>query len=403
MNRSFFAFLFTMFVMTFVSHSQTDPLRAKALKIHQSLLTIDTHTDVPMVMVNPGFDIAQLHQHSDANNSTVDFPRMRAGGIDAMFYIVYLGQGPTTPEANTEAKNKAIGIAQTIHNAVKKYPEQATLALASGDAANINKSGKLAIYIGLENGYPIGEDLANVKLFYDLGCRYVTLCHSFNNLICDSSTDPKGAVFHGLSPFGEKVVLEMNRLGMMIDLSHVSDETVEDVLNLSKTPPIASHSNARAISDVPRNIPDHLIKKIAAKGGVVQVNFVNDFLKKPSPPYASELKEARERFLKAPESEQPKIRTEIKAIQDKYGSERASVSDIVKHIDYIAKLVGIDHVGIGSDFDGGAGVEGCRDVSEMPNITYELMKMGYSKKDLAKIWGGNLQRVFKAVENGAEK
>jgi len=400
--KRFSIYLTLLFISPLVLFAQKELPRSKALQIHQSILTIDTHTDVPMVMVKPDFDIAQKHSYTDANNSTVDFPRMREG-INAMFFVVYLGQGPTTPEGNAEAKAKALSISKTIHDALNKYPEQAALATGSQDAAKIKKAGKLAIYMGLENGYPIGEDLANVKVFYDLGCRYVTLCHSFNNLICDSSTDPKGAVFHGLSPFGEKVVAEMNRLGMMIDLSHVSDETVEDVIKLSKAPVIASHSNARALSDVPRNIPDYLIKQIAAKGGVVQVNFVSDFLKKPSPAYEKELKEARMRYFQALESEHNKIKLELKAIQDKYSNEQANLSDIVKHIDYIVKLVGVDHVGIGSDFDGGAGVAGCQDVSEMPNITYELLKMGYSKKDLEKIWGGNLLRVMKAVEVQANK
>lgn len=390
--------IFVFAVVSFCAVAQPDPLRQKARELHRRLLTIDTHTDVPMVMSKPGFDINSRNAYTDANNSTVDFPRMREGGMDAMFFAVYLGQGPLSPEAHAEVKTKALQIYQTVHESLKKYTDVAQLALTAADAARLNKAGKLAIYIGMENGYPIGDDIASLKQFYDLGCRYLTLCHSFNNLICDSSTDPKGALYGGLSPLGVRVIGELNRLGIIPDLSHVSDETVMDVLRVSTKPVIASHSNARALCDVPRNLPDSLIKAIAAKGGVVQVNFVSDFLKQPSVAFATELREARTRYFKASEKDREAIRLELNAIEKKYAHERASLSDLVKHINYIAKLVGVSHVGIGSDFDGGGGVVGCEDVSQIENITYELLKIGYTEEDLAKIWGGNILRVLQATE-----
>ncbi|MCU0339136.1 MAG: dipeptidase [Spirosomaceae bacterium] len=391
--------IFVLMFLAFCVAAQPDPLRQKAREIHRRLLTIDTHTDVPMVMSKPDFDINQKHAYNDANNSTVDFPRMREGGMDAMFFAIYLGQGPLSPEAHKEVKVKALSIYKAVHDALKKYPDIAELALTAADAARLNKAGKLAVYIGMENGYPIGDDVASLKQFYDLGCRYLTLCHSFNNLICDSSTDPKGALYGGLSPMGVRVIQELNRLGIVPDLSHVSDETVMDVLRVSTKPVIASHSNARALCDVPRNLPDSLIKAIAAKGGVVQVNFVSDFLKPPSPAFAAELREARARYFKATEANRESIRLEINAIEKKYAHERANITDLVRHIDYIAKLVGPDHVGIGSDFDGGGGVTGCEDVSQIENITFELLKMGYSEETLAKIWGGNILRVLRATES----
>jgi membrane dipeptidase len=391
--------IFGLMFSAFCVAAQPDPLRQKAREIHRRLLTIDTHTDVPMVMSKPDFDINQKHAYNDANNSTVDFPRMREGGMDAMFFAIYLGQGPLSPEAHKEVKVKALSIYKAVHDALKKYPDIAELALTAADAARLNKAGKLAVYIGMENGYPIGDDVASLKQFYDLGCRYLTLCHSFNNLICDSSTDPKGALYGGLSPMGVRVIQELNRLGIVPDLSHVSDETVMDVLRVSTKPVIASHSNARALCDVPRNLPDSLIKAIAAKGGVVQVNFVSDFLKPPSSAFAAELREARARYFKATEANRESIRLEINAIEKKYAHERANITDLVRHIDYIAKLVGPDHVGIGSDFDGGGGVTGCEDVSQIENITFELLKMGYSEEILAKIWGGNILRVLRATES----
>ena len=248
----------------------------------------------------------------------------------------------------------------------------------------------------MENGYPVGEDLSLVKTYYDLGCRYITLSHFANNNIADSATDPDGPLHNGLSPFGKLVVAEMNRLGLMIDISHVSDKSFYDALALSKAPMIASHSNCRALCDYPRNMTDEMIRALAAKGGVVQVNFVSDYLRKPSDAHRQAITSLRMSGLGKVQTQTQKDRQKAQtdSVKQVYAAERASLSDIVSHIDHIVKLVGIDHVGIGSDFDGGGGVNGLEDVSQIENLTAKLMKRGYSEKDIAKIWGGNLLRVL---------
>ena len=372
-----------------------DPIAKKARKIHQRVLTLDTHADAPINMQKPGFDVGAAHD-TKRDQSQIDFPRMKQGGMDAMFFAVYTSQGPRTDAGHAEAKRNALNQFDLIHQALKKYPNLAELATSPADAYRIQKAGKRAVFIGMENGYPIGSDLAMLKTYYDLGCRYITLTHFANNLIGDSSTDPDGPIYGGLSDFGKKVVPEMNRLGILIDVSHVADSTFYDALALSKAPVIASHSNCRALCDFPRNMTDDMIRAIAAKGGVVQVNFVSDYLKKPSDAHRAaktKIRMARVGKVSTPDME-ARIAAQSDSVSKIYASERASLSDIADHIDHIVKLVGIDHVGIGSDFDGGGGVNGLEDVSEIENLTAELVRRNYSEADIAKIWGGNLLRVL---------
>ncbi|GAB2526468.1 dipeptidase [Spirosoma aerophilum] len=372
-----------------------DPIAKKAHKVHQRVLTLDTHADAPIMMQKPGFDVGSSHD-TKRDGSQIDFPRMKKGSMDAMFFAVYTSQGPRTDEGHAEAKRNALNQFELIHQALKKYPNLAELATTPADAYRIKKAGKRAVFIGMENGYPVGKDLSMLKTYYDLGCRYMTLTHFANNLIGDSSTDPDGPIYGGLSDFGKQVVPEMNRLGILIDVSHVADSTFYDALALSKAPVIASHSNCRAICDFPRNMTDDMIKAIAAKGGVVQVNFVSDYLKKPSD--ANRAAKTKIRMARVGKVVTPEMEARMTAMSDSvskvYASERASLSDIVDHIDHIVKLVGIDHVGIGSDFDGGGGVNGLEDVSEIENLTVELVRRNYSEADIAKIWGGNLLRVL---------
>ncbi|MCK8491300.1 MULTISPECIES: dipeptidase [Spirosoma] len=372
-----------------------DKLAKKARKIHQRILTLDTHADAPINMQRPGFDVGVTHD-TKKDQSQIDFPRMKAGGMDAMFFAVYTSQGPRTDAGHAEAKRNALNQFDLIHQALKKYPNLAELASTPADAYRIQKAGKRAVFIGMENGYPVGNDLSMLKTYYDLGARYITLTHFANNLIGDSSTDPDGPMYGGLSDFGKKVVVEMNRLGILIDVSHVADSTFYDALALSKAPVIASHSNCRALCDFPRNMTDDMIRAIAAKGGVVQVNFVSDYLKKPSDAHRAaktKIRMARVGKVATPELE-ARIAAQSDSVSKAYASERASLSDIADHIDHIVKLVGIDHVGIGSDFDGGGGVNGLEDVSQIENLTAELLRRQYSEADIAKIWGGNLLRVL---------
>ncbi|WP_460914719.1 dipeptidase [Spirosoma areae] len=372
-----------------------DPVTKKAHKIHQRVLTLDTHADAPIMMQKAGFDVGAMHD-TKRDGSQIDFPRMKQGGMDAMFFAVYTSQGPRTDSGHAEAKRNALNQFDLIHRALKKYPGLAELALSPADAYRIQKAGKRAVFIGMENGYPVGKELSMLKAYYDLGCRYITLTHFANNLIGDSSTDPDGPMYGGLSDFGKKVVPEMNRLGILIDVSHVADSTFYDVLSLSKAPVIASHSNCRALCDFPRNMTDDMIRAIAGKGGVVQVNFVSDYLKKPSDAHrVAKTKIRMSRVGKVPSADmEARIMAQTDSVSKIYASERASLSDIVDHIDHIVKLAGIDHVGIGSDFDGGGGVNGLEDVSQIENLTAELVRRNYSEADIAKIWGGNLLRVL---------
>ncbi|RAK03232.1 membrane dipeptidase [Larkinella arboricola] len=387
--------LFSFFLVSALFFLSSDRLSRKAHKIHQRVLTLDTHADAPIMMVKKGFDVGERHDWV-RDKSQIDFPRMKEGGMDAMFFAVYMAQGPRTPEGHANAKARALEIFQSIHDALKKHPDQAELATTPADAYRIEKAGKRAVFIGMENGYPVGEDLSLLKMYYDLGCRYITLSHFANNAICDSATDPDGPIHNGLSPFGRQVVQEMNRLGILIDVSHVSDKSFYDALALSKAPLIASHSNVRALCDFPRNMTDDMIKALAAKGGVIQVNFVSDYLRKPSDEHRQALNAVRMSSVGRAVTPQLQAQLDAKAdsIQKRYAYERASVADIVKHIDYIVRLVGIDHVGIGSDFDGGGGVNGLEDVSQIEALTLELVRKGYSEGDIAKIWGGNLLRVL---------
>lgn len=342
-----------------------------ALIIHENVLTVDTHADTPIVLtyLDPEFDLSERHDPY-GSGTKVDFPRMQEGRLDAIFFVVFVWQGARTPEGNEDAKEKALDMFNRIHENLEKHSALAELVLTPEDAYRIEKEDKRAIFIGMENGYPIGNDLSLIEEYYNLGARYITLCHTKNNDICDSSTDPKGPEHNGLSNFGKKVVAEMNRLGMIVDISHVSDEAFYDVLEISTVPVVASHSCTRAICDHPRNMNDAMLKKLAEKGGVIQITFYPEYVKAPDP------------------NDPEKLPT---------------IADVVDHIDHIVEIAGIDHVGIGSDFDGGGGVEGCFDVSEMTNVTIELVKRGYSREQIRKIWGGNIIRVFKKVEEVAGK
>ena len=373
--------------------------------IHKNALILDSHVDTPLNLTDPDF---YLSNNYDSLNRYVklDIPRMKEGGLDAVFFAVFVGQGERTEEGNQKAKERALEIFDSIHFSIERNDEL-VLALNSNEAREIEKSGNIALFIGMENGYPVGTDLSLVQGFYELGTRYITLCHTRNNDICDSSTDRDGLEYGGLSDFGVEVVKEMNRLGMIIDISHASDETFYDVLELSETPVIASHSNARAMQDVPRNLDDKMIKKLAKKGGVIQVCLVNSYLAEldPNPQRDSAMTVLREKyhgFDDLSDEERTAARKEWQGINDKFPPTLATLSDVADHIDHIVEIAGIDHVGFGSDFDGGGGVDGLYDVSELPNLTRELLRRGYSENEIQKFWSGNFLRVMKAVEDYAQ-
>ncbi len=378
----------------------------KVREMHEKALTVDTHCDTPMLMIRGNFDVGERHS---APKSRVDFPRMKEGGLDAMFFAAFTGQSERTPENTEKAYKTANDMIDAIYSACNKNSDLAEVATASADAPRIEKTGKRAIFIGMENGFPIGTDIKRVAEFYDRGVRYITLCHSSNNDICDSSTDRKGAEFGGLSKFGKKVVKEMNKLGMLIDVSHISDDSFYDVIKRSKAPVFASHSSVRSIAHHPRNMSDEMIKALAKNGGVIQICLLDSYIKDPDTTTVRYQKEKELRkvfqtkFQSMSEDEKAEVRQKWSDLREEYPKELPTVADCVDHIDYVKNLVGIDYVGIGSDFDGGGGLDGVADVSEMPNITKEMVARGYSQEEINKVWGGNFYRVFGEVEKLAKK
>ena len=403
MKKYFLLFLIVSLTITAYPQKNKKDYKEKALEIHRRVLTIDTHVDTPLRLDRDGFDIGK---RNDKNNGKVDLPRMEEGGLDAIFFAVFIGQGERNDTVNEKIKQKALDIFDAIYSNVEKYPELAEIALTPDDAYRIEKTGKRAIYIGIENGYPVGEDTSNISLFYDRGARYITLCHSKNNDICDSANDT--IEHNGVSEFGKLVIEKMNDIGMIIDVSHMSDKSFYDVIELSKAPVFASHSCSRAICDNPRNMTDSMLLKLAENGGVIQMCILSDYVKKieqdTNRTKAKDALRVKYRYFKDLTDEEYKSAVkEWYAIDTIYPPKLAKVSDVVDHIDHMVKLIGIDHVGIGTDFDGGGGVEDCFDVSEMQNITIELYKRGYSEEDIRKIWGENFIRVFRKVNELAGK
>ncbi|MCB2406842.1 dipeptidase [Hymenobacter lucidus] len=380
-------------------------LETKANYIHNQAFVLDSHEDTPINLMKPGFDISQDH---DPKEAQVDLPKMQRGGLDGAFWAVYMGQGPRTPGGNAAAKQEALTIFNAIRSTIQAHSTKLDLATTEEQALQIRRVGKRAVFIGMENGYPLGQELGLIKSFYDLGVRYITLCHSSNNDLCDSATDPNGPEHQGLSAFGKQAVTEMNRLGMMVDVSHASDSTFYDVLRLSKAPVIASHSGSRALGDSPRNLSDEMLKALARNGGVVQVNLYSPYVKteaKTPERLAAEqaffAKWKIKNFLNVyglPATEQQQALADIDQLDKQFPVALATVQDAVNQIDHIVKVAGIDHVGIGSDFDGGTRLTGLGDAGEFSNLTLELVKRGYSEKDIFKIWSGNLFRVMKAVD-----
>ncbi|MDQ1086001.1 dipeptidase [Siphonobacter sp. SORGH_AS_1065] len=381
----------------------------KAKKIHAKVFTLDTHADTPMRMVGKDFDISKDNsKDGKLPDSKIDFPRMKKGSVDGIFFAVYQGQGPRTPEANAKVQKMAMTILDSMYAQINRHPEMGKIITTQEEALALEKAGKSSIFIGVENGYQIGNDLSYIQKFYDRGARYMTLCHSSNNDICDSSTDPKGPEFNGLSPFGEKVVAEMNRLGMMIDISHLSDSTVWDLIKLSKAPIVATHSDAYAVLDHPRNLNDDLLRAIAKKGGVVQLNLLSSYIKASpkNPEREAAVADIRKKYTSggAMSDEQMKaMRTEMRELNKKFPVPLATVKDAIDHLDHFVKIMGVDHVGIGGDYDGGGYLADCFDIAEYPNLTIEMVRRGYTEKDLKKIWGENFFRVMKDVQKVGAK
>ena len=375
----------------------------KALDIHNQVLTLDTHADTPIRMIQPGFDLSERHDPNETG-SKLDYPRMIEGGLDAVFFAAFVAQDIRDNDGNSRAKNLCLQMIDSIISSTKKNSDIVGLALNPEDAYTLEKEGKRAIYIGIENGYPLGNDISNVELYYNKGVRYITLVHSSNNDLADSATDPSGPEHNGLSEFGYEVVKEMNRLGIMVDVSHGNDSLFYDTISYSKAPIIASHSNARAVTNHNRNMSDEMLKLMAKNGGVVQLTMLSDYLRDAKPNTERDsaiaiLQSKMKSITLMTLEEQNQARKAFQEINLKYPSDLATLKHVGDHIDHIVKVAGIDHVGIGCDFDGGGGIDGVFDASEVMNITIELVRRGYNEEDIKKIWGGNLIRVFKEVQS----
>jgi len=377
-----------------------ESIERRAGKIHEKVFTVDSHTDSPWYLLQGGFNMNDRHDYKK-DGSRLDFPRMTEGGLDAVFFAAFVGQKERNDEGNRKAKAKVMATIDSILINLERNTGSAELALTPDKAYRIEKEGKRAIFIGIENGYAIGNELSLIEEFYNKGARYITLCHTKNNDICDSSTD--STEFNGLSVFGQKVVKEMNRVGMMIDVSHISDSSFYQVLALSAVPVIASHSSARAICDNPRNLNDDMLRALAKNGGVVQMCILSDYVKIPEPfperdSAFKALKLKYDNFENLNPEQEKQAWAEWDQLDVQYPRKLANVSDAVDHIDHMVQVAGIDHVGIGTDFDGGGGLADCQDVSQLGNITLELVKRGYSENEIRKIWGANLMRVMREVQ-----
>lgn len=384
------------------------PARAdEAAALHARLLTLDTHIDIPAGYATPA------HDPGAASDMQVDLPKMTAGGLDAGFFIVYVGQGPETPEGYAEAYRQAVEKFDAIRRQTEQYPDRIGLATSPDELERIVASGRLAACIGVENLYPAGPGAGRIAEFHGRGARYMSLTHSGDNHLADSANlqgrlEEASAHTHGgLTAAGRAAIAEMNRLGVMIDVSHASEETTLQAIDASIAPVIASHSALSGVYDIPRNLSDRALVALAAKGGVVQVVAFDIYLRPPKPEKVAAIKSLREELgLTSPAAWKaitPEQRTaymsRLKGLHATHG--RAGVADLVDHIDHAVALAGIDHVGISSDFGGGGGIDGWDDASQTANVTRELLKRGYSEGDIGKLWSGNLLRVWRAAEAAA--
>jgi membrane dipeptidase len=400
----------------------------KARGIHDRVIALDTHDDI-----DPA-NFTRQRNYTQRLDTQVNLPKMKEGGLDASFFIVYVGQGPLTPEGYDSAYKQAVAKFEAVHHLTKEIaPDQIELALTAADVPRIAKSGKKVALIGIENAYSLGTDIKRVKEFYDRGGRYMSLAHNGHSQFADSNTGERDGkwLHNGLNEMGRQVIAEMNKWGIMVDLSHPSKAANMQALALSKAPVIASHSAARALADVSRNMDDEQLEALKKNGGVIQTVAFASYVKvaKPdSPERAAAIAALRKEFgLPAPgggggagggggggggrgglNALSPEQRASYNArmaeIDKKTpGDPRATVADFVNHIDYLVKKIGLDHVGISSDFDGGGGVTGWNGAEETFNVTLELVRRGYTEEQIGKLWSGNLLRVMAEVEKVAKK
>jgi membrane dipeptidase len=412
--------LATLFSCKKEKEKAVESLEDRARRIHEKTMTIDTHIDINVKNFTDSLN------YSQRLSTQVDLPKMQEGGLDVAWLIVYTGQDSLNPDGYAKAKANAMAKFDAIHRLCEKIaPEKIGLALTSNDVRKLYAEGKKVAMIGVENAYPMGEDLSSFKKYHELGARYISLAHNGHSQFSDSHTGEADNIWlhNGLSDLGKEAVKEMNSLGIMIDVSHTSKEAMKQMAVLSKAPIIASHSSARAVCDHSRNLDDEQLKLIKENGGVVQTVALDAYLKAEKHAKRVAFMETihqkvvdslglhtqldtldsgqRETFFE----NHPKITaiTEEMASKMKDVSPAVNVSDFVDHIDYMVDLIGIDYVGISSDFDGGGGIEGWSDASETFNVTLELVKRGYTENEISKLWGGNLLRVLDEVQKTAKE
>jgi membrane dipeptidase len=389
-------------------------LDARARAIHERVITMDTHVDISPNNFQPG-----QPNYVTGLNTQVDLPKLEQGGLDAVFFSMFQGQQQEfTAEGYGRAHATAIAKIEAVRRLTSELaPDRIGLALTAADVRRIAAQGKKVALMGMENGYAIGEDITNVKKFAGLGVRYLSLAHNGHSQLADSNTgEREGYRWNGLSPLGRQVVAEANRWGIMLDISHPSKQANLQTLQLSRAPVIASHSAIRALADHSRNLDDEQLRALQRNRGVVQVVAFNSYLKiaPPSPQRQQAIAALRQEFglpagggggavLRELSAERrAEYDRRLRDIDERYPAPpRATVRDLVDHIDYAVRLIGIDHVGISSDFDGGGGVDGWSDASETFNVTLELVRRGYTEEQIAKLWSGNLLRVMAEVERVA--
>lgn len=411
-----------LFLCLFVAckKSKKEDILSKAKEIHKRVMTLDTHVDINVANFTDSINYTQKLENQ------VNLPNMEEGGLDVAFFIVYTGQGDLTEEGYDKAYKNAMSKFEAIHKLTKEIaPERIGLAVNSKEARDIYASGKKVAMIGVENAYPLGTDVTRVKQFYDLGARYMSLSHNGHSQFCDSNTGEKDSIWlhNGVSDLGKEVIKEMNKLGIMIDVSHPSKKSMKDMIELSKAPIIASHSSVRALCNHSRNLDDEQLEWMKENGGVVQTVAFSSYVntEKHNSYNKAIIEKVKELALK--DSLEIKSWSEIRKLEQDERSayisvyrklqkkartlvtniEPVNVADFVNHIDYLVKKIGIDYVGISSDFDGGGGVEGWNDASETLNVTLELVKRGYTEEEIAKLWNGNLLRVLDEVEQIAKE
>lgn len=388
-------------------------LEEKARAIHDRVIALDTHADIDLANFSPE------RNYTHDLPTKVNLPKMIKGQLDAIFFIVYVGQGPLTPEGYAVAYQEATAKFDAIHRLTRDMaPNQIELSLRAADVPRIVAKGKKVALIGVENAYALGADLARIKEFYDRGMRYMSLAHNGHSQFSDSNTgEAQGWMHGGLSDAGRAAIVEMNRLGVMVDVSHPSKASMMQTVALSKAPVIASHSSVRALANHSRNMDDEQLRALKKNRGVIQIVAFSGYVKALpiDSPRALAVRQLREEFGLPAAGAAAAVATLPPDMRAKYDSRlaeidkalppppRATVRDFVDHIDYAVKLIGIDHVGISSDFDGGGGIDGWNDASESFHVTYELVRRGYKESQIRKLWGGNLLRVMAEVERIARK